>query len=447
MDHENPLIDRFIRYCRIDTQADPASKSVPSTEKQKDLGRLLVAELKAFGHSPEMDQYGYVVVRLAGRGSRRRAVAASVVSAETDGSAETGGNAEADGSAETGGNGQRTTVALFAHMDTAPDAPGSPVQPVIHKAWDGSVIALPGDPSVTIDPARNPTLLDHVGEDLITSDGRTLLGSDDKAGVAIMMQLAADWDSLEGPLPDTVLCFTIDEEIGRGVDNLDVDALAADVGYTLDGSGIDTISFETFNAAAARVDIHGVAVHPGYAKGVMVNALRLLAELIDALPRHEAPETTEDRQGYLHPHTVGNAGADKASLQIILRDFTAEGLEARKQFVRDAVSTLKERHPGARLDLQIEDNYKNMRSYIEEADPRAVSFALEAAAEMGITLEPELVRGGTDGARLSEMGLPTPNIFNGGHDYHSCFEWNTVQSLERARTYTEHLLRYWGKNG
>lgn len=442
MEHHNPLIDRFIRYCRIDTQADPTSESVPSTERQKDLGRLLVSELEAYGHSPEMDQHGYVVVRLAGRGSDGRAVTAAGSGAGAAGSAKAAGSG-----AGAAGSADGTTVALFAHMDTAPDAPGSPVQPVVHKAWDGTVIALPGDPSVTIDPARNPALLEHVGEDLITSDGRTLLGSDDKAGVAIMMQLAADWDSLEGPLPDTVLCFTIDEEIGRGVDNLDVDGLAADVGYTLDGSGIDTISFETFNAAAARVDIHGVAVHPGYAKGVMVNALRLLAELIDALPTAEAPETTDGREGYLHPHTVGNAAADKANLQIILRDFTAEGLEARKQLIRNAVAKLQKRHPKARLELQIEDNYKNMRSYIEEADPRAVSFALEAASEMGITLVPELVRGGTDGARLSEMGLPTPNIFNGGHDYHSCFEWNTVQSLERARTYTEHLLRYWGENG
>ncbi|NNE71715.1 MAG: peptidase dimerization domain-containing protein, partial [Rhodothermales bacterium] len=296
MEHPNPLVDRFIRYCRIDTQADPTSKSVPSTEKQKDLSRLLVTELKAMGHEAQMDEYGYVVTRLAGReGGEGGARAGGAVAGGA------GGTSAGGGAGGTGAGG--TTVALFAHVDTAPDAPGSPVNPVVHEAWDGTVIKLSGDPSITIDPARNPTLLKHKGEDLITSDGRTLLGSDDKAGVAIMMELAASWNSLEGPLPDTVLCFTVDEEIGRGVDHLDVESLAAGVGYTLDGSGIDTISYETFNAAAARVDIHGVAVHPGYAKGVMVNALRLLAELIDALPADEAPETTEDRQGYLHPHT------------------------------------------------------------------------------------------------------------------------------------------------
>ncbi len=423
METPSPLVDRFVRYCRVDTQADPESVSVPSTEKQKDLGRLLVEELRAIGvGGATMDEFGYVTARLAGKPAP-------------------GGGGGSTGPAS------KTRIALFAHMDTAPDAPGDGVIPVIHPSWDGSVIQLPGDPSVTIDPARNPALHAHVGEDLITSDGRTLLGSDDKAGVAIMMQLASEWSDLPGPLPDTVLCFTIDEEIGRGVDHLDLASLGADVGYTLDGSGIDSLNFETFNAAAARVDIHGVAVHPGYAKGVMVNALRLLAELIQMLPADEAPETTEGREGYFHPHTVGSAGADKASLQIIIRDFSHDGLEARKELLRGAVATLAARHPRARVELQIEDNYKNMRSYIEEADPRAVSFALAAGEEMGITLKSELIRGGTDGARLSELGLPTPNIFNGGHDYHSCFEWNTVQSLERAHRYVQRLLGYWARHG
>ncbi|MFT4606156.1 MAG: tripeptide aminopeptidase [Rhodothermales bacterium] len=425
MEPLSPLVDRFLRYCRLDTQADPKSVTVPSTEKQKDLGRMLLSELKAMGFpDAAMDEFGYVTARLPGKA---------------------GWAAEA--STATAGHTGATRLALFAHMDTSPDAPGEGVTPVIHPAWDGSVIPLPGDPTMTIDPARNPALLAHVGEDLITSDGRTLLGSDDKAGVAIMMQLAAEWATLPGPLPDTTLCFTIDEEIGRGVDHLDIAALGADVGYSLDGSGVDSINFETFNAAAARVDIHGVAVHPGYAKGVMVNALRVLAELIHLLPADEAPETTQDREGYLHPHTVGSAGADRASLQIIIRDFTLEGLEARKQLIRSAVATLASRHPKARIELQIADNYKNMRSYIEEADPRAVSFAVAAGAEMGITLRSELIRGGTDGARLSEMGLPTPNVFNGGHDYHSCFEWNTVQSLERAHRYVQQLLSYWARHG
>ncbi|MFT5141759.1 MAG: tripeptide aminopeptidase [Rhodothermales bacterium] len=405
------LIDRFVRYCRIDTQADPTSTTVPSTEKQKDLGRLLTRELEELGaRDVRMDRFGYVTATLPGASSK-------------------------------------PVIALFAHMDTSPDAPGAGVTPLIHESWDGSVIRLPGDPSVTIDPARQPALLGHIGEDLITSDGSTLLGSDDKAGVAVMMQIAADWESLAGPLPETRLCFTIDEEIGRGVDNLDLNALDATIGYTIDGSGVDTISFETFNAAAARITISGVGVHPGYAKGILVNAIRIAAELVSMLPESENPESTEGREGYYHAHTLGRGGADKASLGLILRDFSWEGLSARKAFLRQVVDTLSKRHPKAVIILEIEDNYRNMRSYIEDTDPRAVSFAVAAAAEIGVSLENELVRGGTDGSRLSEMGLPTPNIFNGGHDYHSCFEWNTSQSLERSLVYVKQLLGYWGRNG
>jgi tripeptide aminopeptidase len=409
----NPLIDRFLRYVRVDTQADPESNSVPSTLKQKDLGAMLVSELHEVGLTEAlMDSSGYVFATLPAKGRT------------------------------TG-----PTLALFAHLDTAPDAPGAGVTPIIHAAWDGSVIALPGDPAVTIDPARQPALLRHIGEDLITSDGTTLLGSDDKAGVAILMQIAEDWEDQAGPLPKTQLCFTIDEEIGRGVDHLDVDALAADIGYTIDGSGIDTISFETFNAAAARITVQGVAVHPGYAKGVLVNAIRILAEIVTELPADQAPETTSDREGFFHPHTVSGGGADAGTLQVILRDFTEEGMEARKAILRRIVQRVAHRYPGADITLEIEDQYRNMRSYIESKDPRASTFAIAAAAEIGIDLTPELVRGGTDGSRLSEMGLPTPNIFNGGHDYHSCFEWNTVQSLEHSLKFVKRLLGYWGRNG
>jgi tripeptide aminopeptidase len=412
------LVDRFLRYCRIDTQADPASTAVPSTEKQKDLARLLTRELEEMGaRDVQMDRFGYVTATLPGT-ARALATGAGM-----------------------------PVLALFAHMDTSPDAPGAGVTPIIHEGWDGSVIALPGDPNVTIDPARQPALLKHIGEDLITSDGTTLLGSDDKAGVAVLMQMAADWPSLKAPLPETRLCFTIDEEIGRGVENLDLAALGASIGYTIDGSGVDTISFETFNAAVARISISGVGVHPGYAKGILVNALRILAELVAMLPDSENPESTEGREGYYHAHSVGKGGADKATIDIILRDFSWEGLDARKQFLRDAVEALSARYPKAILVLEIQDNYRNMRSYIEGTDPRAVSFAVEAAREIGISLEAELVRGGTDGARLSEMGLPTPNIFNGGHDYHSCFEWNTVQSLERTLVYVKQLVGYWGRSG
>lgn len=410
-----PVADRFVRYARVDTQSDPRSDAVPSTEKQKDLGRLLVRELQAIGlDDAHMDAHGYVYAALP---------------------------------ASSGAEG-RPVVALLAHVDTSPDAPGAGVEPQVHPDYDGGPIPLPGDPSVVLDPGHRPALRQHVGHDLITSDGTTLLGSDDKAGVAILVQLAADLlQAPDAPRPPLRLCFTVDEEIGRGVDHLALDTLGADVAYTLDGSGVDTLYAETFNAAEATVTIRGTGVHPGYAEGVMTNALRIQAELIAALPAEEAPETTSGREGYLHPHTLRTEGVEHAELRLLLRDFTTDGLQRRKDLLRAVVGQLRLRHPRAAIDLAVEDQYANMRAYIEETDPRTVTFALEAARAMGLTLRQEVVRGGTDGARLSERGLPTPNVFTGGHDFHSRFEWNTVQNLERALAYTKALVRYWAEHG
>ncbi|HEX7070274.1 MAG TPA: tripeptide aminopeptidase PepT, partial [Rhodothermales bacterium] len=284
--------------------------------------------------------------------------------------------------------------------------------------------------------------------DLITSDGTTLLGSDDKAGVAILMQLAEDLlADPSQPRPSIRLCFTIDEEIGRGVDKLDLEKLGASVAYTIDGSGTDTISTETFNAAEAVLKIDGVMVHPGYARDVMVNAARILATMLAALPTDRAPETTTDRQGYIHIHKIHEGNAAHAGATLILRDFEEAGLESFKQLLRDLVERYRAQHPRASFTLDIRDQYRNMRSYIAEKDERVVTFAYRAANEMGIDLTEELVRGGTDGSRLSEMGLPTPNVFNGGHDYHSCFEWNTVQNIERSLQYVKVLMEYWARHG
>jgi tripeptide aminopeptidase len=410
-----PVVEKFLRYVQIDTQSDPTSDSVPSTMKQKDLSRVVAEELRSIGLSGvEMDSSGYVFATIPG-------------------------NVEDESTLPV--------VGLLAHVDTAPDESGANVRPIVHPPYDGSVISLPGDGTVSLDPRRQPALLRHVGERLITSDGTTLLGSDDKAGVAILVQLAEDLVDDPSPRPDLRLCFTIDEEIGRGVDHLDLAKLGADVAYTLDGSGIDTISFETFNAAAARIVVEGRSVHPGYALGVLVNAVRILAEILAALPADEAPETTSDRQGYYHAHRVSESDVTQAEAQIILRDFSAEGLAERKSRVQHLADEARERHPGCKIRVEITDQYRNMRSYIEETDPRAVSFAFRAAEAAGIDLEAEIVRGGTDGARLSELGLPTPNIFNGGYDYHSRFEWNTVENLERSLHYTKSLVRYWAENG
>ncbi len=417
----SPVASRFLRYVQIDTQSDPASDSTPSTEKQKDLSRLLVEELRAMGITDaEMDAHGYVYATLP------PALAAS-------------------NGAEPVLAPDLPVLALVAHVDTSPDASGKNVSPMIHDAYDGGRIELPG--GAVVDPDRSPALRDHIGHDLITSDGSTLLGSDDKAGVAIIMQLAEDLLASGEPRPPVRICFTVDEEIGRGVDKLDLERLGADVAYTLDGSGVDTIYAETFNAAEATVTVKGVTVHPGYAKDRMANAGRILAEIVAALPSDEAPETTHRREGYIHPHTWSSATTDRAAVKILLRDFSADGMKRRKDLLHAVVSSVRLRYSRASIHVDITDQYENMRSYIEETDPRAVTFAHAAARSIGIDLTDDLVRGGTDGARLSAEGLPTPNVFTGGHDFHSRFEWNTVQNLERSLTYTKALLAYWATHG
>lgn len=402
---------RFLRYVEIDTQSDPESSTTPSTEKQRDLSRILASELRDAGLADvELDEFGYVYATVRARG--------------------------ADGVPPLG---------LLAHVDTSPDEPGA-ARPLVHLGYDGRVITLPVG-GVRLDPEEKPELLDHIGHDVITGDGSTLLGSDDKAGVAILMQLAEDLVDSDAPRPELRLCFTVDEEIGRGVDALDRGRFGADVAYTIDGGGTNTVYAETFNAAEAILDIEGVMVHPGYAKGIMVNALRILAEFIAALPEDEAPETTSGRDGYLHPHTLFEGDPARIRLKMILRDFSVDGLERRKAFLTTLVDRLRDKHPRGRLSLTIRDQYRNMRSYIEEVDPRAVQFVHATAAEMGIDLTEKLVRGGTDGARLSEMGIPTPNLFTGGHDFHSRFEWNTVQNLEQALTFLKALVGYWARHG
>ena len=416
---------RFLRYVQIDTQSDPESNSTPSTEKQKDMSRLLVEELQAMGVADaEMDTYGYVYATLPAAPANSNGTERGSV----------GSNAP-----------DLPVVALVAHVDTSPDASGTDVSPQIHPSYDGGRIELPG--GAVIDPGRSPALRDHIGHDLITSDGSTLLGSDDKAGVAIIMQLAEDLLKSGEPRPPVRICFTVDEEIGRGVDKLDLERLGADVAYTLDGSSVDTIYAETFNAAEATVTVKGVTVHPGYAKARMANAGRILAEIVAALPSDEAPETTTGREGYIHPHTWSSATTDRAAVKILLRDFSADGMKRRRDLLHAVVSSVRLRYSRASIQVDITDQYENMRSYIEETDPRAVTFAHAAARSIGIDLTDDLVRGGTDGARLSAEGLPTPNIFTGGHDFHSRFEWNTVQNLERSLAYTKVLLSYWSEHG
>lgn len=410
--HLPPVVERFLRYVQIDTQSDPLSETVPSTEKQKDLANLLVDELQELGlKDAMMDKYGYVFATIP----------------------------------SSPGMPQSPTLGLLAHMDTSPDESGKNVRPIIHSNYDGTCLTLPGDPSVTLDPKVQPALLEHIGHDIITSDGTTLLGSDDKAGVAILMQIAQDL--LQGEMrarPTIRLCFTIDEEIGRGVDHLDLDVLGADIAYTIDGSGTDTLFTETFNAVEATITVQGVMVHPGYAKGIMANSVRILSEIIATLPTHESPEHTDDREGYIHPHTFSHSDASMAKSTLILRDFTSEGMESKRMYLESLIQFFRIKHPKASITLEFKEQYRNMLSYIKDKDPRTVDLAHKAAKSMGIQLEECVIRGGTDGARLSELGIPTPNIFNGGYDYHSKFEWNTVQNLSASLDYLKHLVYQWG---
>ena len=407
-----PVARRFVRYVQIDTQSDADSDSVPTTEKQKDLSRLLRDELRALGLGTEMDAHGYVYATLPSTLPPERAS-------------------------------RLPKLGLVAHVDTSPDEPGGSVHPLLHPDYDGSTLRLPGDPDVTLDPDRQPALRDHLGHTLITSDGTTLLGSDDKAGVALIMQLAEDLLADDAPRPELRLLFTVDEEVGRGVDHLDTDRFGADVAYTVDGGGTGGIYAETFNAAEATVTVEGVTVHPGYAYGVMVNAVRVLAEIIAALPADEAPATTRDRAGYFYPHTIPHGETGRARVKVLLRDFDAAGLERRKALLLRLAEQAEADHPGARVHVEIRDQYRNMRGYIEAQDPRTVTFALEAAQAVGIEPELRITRGGTDGARLSERGIPTPNVFTGGHDFHSRFEWNTVENLTTALAYLKALVGRW----
>lgn len=404
-----PVAARFARYVRIDTQSDPGSTSVPTTEKQKDLSRLLRDELVALGVAAEMDEAGYVYATLPAVGEGATA----------------------------------PRLGLVAHVDTSSDEPGGPVRPLVWPDYQGETLTLPGNPDVRLGPENQPALLDHLGHDLLTSDGTTLLGSDDKAGVALIMQLTEELLADPRPRPELRILFTVDEEVGRGVDHLDYERFGAEVAYTVDGGGVGGLYAETFHAAEAVVQVEGVTVHPGYAKGILVNALAIAADICAALPPDESPATTEGRDGYFYPHTMAPADTGLATLRILLRDFEADGLAQRKTIIEHLVEAARERHPGARIALRIEDSYRNMRSYIDEADPRTVTIAEAAFREAGIEPELRLIRGGTDGARLSERGIPTPNLFTGGHAFHSRFEWNTVQNLDAALRCLHVLVRLW----
>ncbi|MFG0261381.1 MAG: peptidase T [Novipirellula sp. JB048] len=406
------LLERFLRYVRIDTAADLHSDRYPSTEKQRTLARLLAEELR------EM----------------------SISDAEMDVNALVWGTVPAtDGAAS--GRGDSPVVALVAHMDTSPEAPSENVSPQVIESYAGGDIPLSA--GITISAAATPELESMIGKTLVTTDGTTLLGGDDKAGIAIIMELAQTL--IEHPHlqhGDVRLLFTCDEEIGRGTDKIDLQKLGAMVAYTIDGGGAGDIDVETFSADAATVRFTGHNIHPAIAKGVMVNAMRTAADFILELPRETmTPETTSDRQGFIHPNAI-HGGVGEATVELILRSFDSADLAAYADRVRAAAERAAQKTPGVKVDVTIDRQYRNLREGLEKL-PQAVEFAEQAFKNLGRPSRREIVRGGTDGSQLTEKGLPTPNLSSGQHNIHSVREFVCLDEMVEATEHLVELLSLW----
>jgi tripeptide aminopeptidase len=407
------MIDRFFRYVRIDTQSQEGVEDrYPSTEKQKDLLRLLVQELRELGlRDASIDKYGYVMATLPSNLPEKEAAKVPV-------------------------------IGLIAHVDTSPEVSGANVKPIIHENYQGADLVLPGDSKQVLQMSENPALREHIGDDIITSDGTTLLGADNKAGITeIMMLVEYLKDHPEIRHGKIRIGFTPDEEIGAGTQYFDIKRFAADYAYTVDGETVGEIENETFNAAAATFTVHGINVHPGYAKNKLVNAIKIVSEIIVELKTDPAPETTEKREGYLHPYVL-EGGVEKASVKYLIRDFEQGGMEAKARRLNEVYRKIASRHPKAKIDLRIKESYQNMKVKIDE-DPKVVDYALEAVRRAGLEPKLQLIRGGTDGARLCFMGLLTPNIFTGGHNFHGKQEWIAMQAMEKAVATLTELVQIW----
>jgi tripeptide aminopeptidase len=401
------LLERFLRYVRIDTRSDAASPSCPSTPGQWDLLRLLEGELRGLEiEDVVVTEHGYVLATLP---------ATPGVTAPV--------------------------LAWFAHVDTAPGLP-SAATPIVHRCYDGRPIVLPDDPAQRLTVEETPFLREAIGQDVITASGRTLLGADDKAGVAIVMAALRHLRRHpEIPHGRIRVCFNPDEEIARGMDRLDLAQLGADVAYTLDGAERGEICHETFSADAATLEIEGVAAHPGWAKDVLVNALRIAARFVAALPAAQSPERTAGREGFIHPTEIDGT-AERATVRFILRDFELAGLAAHRVTLERCAAEVRAAEPRARLTLTFKEQYRNMRYWLEK-DMRPVELAREAARRAGLEPFAQPIRGGTDGARLTQRGLPCPNIFTGMHEVHSQREWVTLQDMAKAAETLVHLASVW----
>jgi tripeptide aminopeptidase len=403
------VTERFLRYVVIDTQSDPSSPTCPSTAKQKDLGRLLAAELKAMGLADaHLDDHGYVYATIPANTAK-----------------------------------QVPVICFCSHMDTSPDCTGKNVKPQVVKNYRGGDIVLPGATSQVIRAAEHPALADQIGNDIITTDGTTLLGADNKAGIAEIMDavqfLLQHPEIKHGTIK---ILFTPDEEIGRGVDKVDLKKLGADFAYTIDGETAGQIEDETFSADGATITIDGVSTHPGFAKGKMEHAIKIAAAIVDRLPKDScSPETTEGKQGFLHP--IGISGAlEKATLSFIVRDFADAGLKEKEDLLEKIVKDVMKDFPRSSYRLEIKPQYRNMKQVIDR-HPEIVDHAMEAIRRAGLKPVKSSIRGGTDGSRLSFMGLPCPNIFAGEHAFHSRLEWVSRQDMEKAVQTIVHLAMIW----
>lgn len=401
-------LERFLRYVRIDTQADAHSSTYPSTAKQLELSRLLVEELRALGLEAGLDEYGYVMATVP-------ATAAGDV----------------------------PTVGLIAHVDVSPAAPAAGIAPQVIR-YAGEPVPLPGDPSVVLDESLEPELAEHVGHELVTSDGTTLLGADDKGGVAEIMAAVA-YLVRHPELQHGVvrIGFTPDEEIGEGTTHFDLERFGADAAYTLDGSGAGEIEDETFGALAANVVFRGVSTHTGTAKGRLVSAVRAAADFVSRLPRELSPETTEDREGFVHPEEIRGA-TERCTVSLILRDHDEAQLAGHERLLRRLAEAAAAAWPGSSVEVTFKRQYRNMREYLR-LHPQVVDAAEEAIRRAGVEPRRTIIRGGTDGARLSERGLPTPNLFTGGHAYHSRGEWICVADMGSAAETVVHLVQIWAE--
>ncbi|UFZ06056.1 peptidase T [Bradyrhizobium ontarionense] len=403
------VTERFLRYVVIDTQSDPTSPTCPSTMKQKNLGRLLAAELQAMGLSDaHLDEHGYVY---------------ATIPANTD---------------------KRVPVICFcSHMDTSPDCSGADVKPQIVRSYQGGDLVLPGDPSQVIRAAEHPALKDQIGNDIVTSDGTTLLGADNKAGIAEIMDAALFLISNPHIKHGTIkILFTPDEEIGRGVDRVDLKKLGAEYGYTMDGETAGNIEDETFSADGATIIITGVSAHPGFAKGKMEHAIKIASAIVERLPKDTcSPETTEGKEGFLHPVAI-SGGLEQARLDFIVRDFSEQGLRQKEALLEDTVRDVMKDYPHSSYRMEVKAQYRNMKEVID-LHPEIVIYAEDAIRRAGLTPVRSSIRGGTDGSRLSFMGLPCPNIFAGEHAFHSRLEWVSIRDMEKAVQTIVHLAMIW----